>query len=594
MSKIKYKILFTLLITSSIIIILTGGYSVFNVIKLNNTEIVNTKKILFDDYDKMIKNEVETASHILNTYYDFYKEGKLTEIEAQEQAKNIIKKLRYSEDGYFWIDDINGILIAHPMVPDQEGTNRITIEDPNGIQLIQELINAAIDNKNSGYTSYMWEKPEDVNTGKLSPKKAYSQLFEPWNWVISTGNYVDNIDLIVDGKQLELDHSLKKNIISIGLFMIISLVVIFVVGVVLSKKISDPIIKLVKTFEKDENGQIRIQEINESSNDEIGLLSNTLNELSLQVKSFINGVVQESKNVVESSDDVKSDMLLLTEQIQEISVTTEEISAGIEETAASTEEMTTTTLNIVAAVESIAHKAQQATTSVSELSQRAGTLKSNLITSTQDGNQMLSQTKEKLDDAIEASKSVTQITELADAILQITNQTNLLALNASIEAAHAGEAGKGFAVVADEIRKLAEDSAITAVSIQDVIKTVVHSVENLSYSSSLLLKFIGTNVKNDYDLMLTSSDEYHNDAKHLEVNVCDFESTANELQNSIETMMKAIDEISSASNGGAKGANNIVDRIILVTEKSEGLLLQANKSNKYAENLLKLVSKFKL
>ena len=396
--------------------------------------------------------------------------------------------------------------------------------------------------------------------------------------MISTGNYVDNIDLIVDGKQLELDHSLKKNIISIGLFMIISLVVIFVVGVVLSKKISDPIIKLVKTFEKDENGQIRIQEINESSNDEIGLLSNTLNELSLQVKSFINGVVQESK----------------TEQIQEISVTTEEISAGIEETAASTEEMTTTTLNIVAAVESIAHKAQQATTSVSELSQRAGTLKSNLITSTQDGNQMLSQTKEKLDDAIEASKSVTQITELADAILQITNQTNLLALNASIEAAHAGEAGKGFAVVADEIRKLAEDSAITAVSIQDVIKTVVHSVENLSYSSSLLLKFIGTNVKNDYDLMLTSSDEYHNDAKHLEVNVCDFESTANELQNSIETMMKAIDEISSASNGGAKGANNIVDRIILVTEKSEGLLLQANKSNKYAENLLKLVSKFKL
>ena len=152
MSKIKYKILFTLLITSSIIIILTGGYSVFNVIKLNNTEIVNTKKILFDDYDKMIKNEVETASHILNTYYDFYKEGKLTEIEAQEQAKNIIKKLRYSEDGYFWIDDINGILIAHPMVPDQEGTNRITIEDPNGIQLIQELINAAIDKLYVGKT----------------------------------------------------------------------------------------------------------------------------------------------------------------------------------------------------------------------------------------------------------------------------------------------------------------------------------------------------------------------------------------------------------------------------------------------------------
>ncbi|PKM50344.1 MAG: methyl-accepting chemotaxis protein [Firmicutes bacterium HGW-Firmicutes-7] len=594
MGKIKYKILFAFLITSSIFIMLTGVYSIVNLMQLNEMETETIRTILFDDYDKMVKNQVETAIGVLNTYYDDFSEGQITEDQAKEAAKKAIKKLRYNKEGYFWIDDINGNLIAHPIQPDQEGINRIDITDPNGIELIKEVIDAAKDNKNAGYTDYMWEKPQDAGTGKLSPKRANSQLFKPWNWVISTGNYVDDINSIVDSKRLVLSENLNKNIIAIILFILVSLVAIDIVGIILSKKISDPIVQLVKGFEKDEHGQIRLHQIQLNSKDEIGLLSNTLNEMSSQVKNFIDGVIQVSENVSYSATTVETHMSDLNKQIKEIAVGTEGISAGMEETAAASEEMSATTTEIVGSIESIASKAHEAAQSVSEISERAGTLKSNISAALHKGNLIYTQSKTNLDKAIEESKSVLQINALADVILQITNQTNLLALNAAIEAARAGEAGKGFAVVADEIRKLAEDSKSTASSIQNIIQTVTSSVGNLSDNSIQLLNFFETNVKTDYDLMLNASDEYNNDAKNLDIIVTGFSNTAEKLQVSIQSMMKAIDEIALASNDGAESTSDIAQRVLLITEKSNELKIQANESNNYSEKLLHLVSKFKM
>ncbi|MFZ7101778.1 MAG: methyl-accepting chemotaxis protein [Peptococcaceae bacterium] len=594
MKKIRNKILAAFLLTSSLFILLTGSYSIHNLIQFNKTETAVTQKILFDDYDKMIKNEVETAGSILNTYYETYIEGLLTEREAQEAAKKAIKNMRYGEEGYFWIDDINGILIAHPMLPEQEGTDRSDIKDSAGTELIKEVIQAARDHKNSGFTDFMWEKPQDVGSGKLSPKRAYSQLFEPWNWIVSTGNYVDNINLIIETKRLELSNNLTKNIIAMSIFLLFSLLAISVVGIILSRKIANPIIKLVKAFQKDDDGQISIREIKLNANDEIGLLAATLNEMTLQFKGFINGVVKESNNAADSANIVEGDMSLLSRQINEISATTEEISAGMEETAASAEEMNAVATEIAESVGSIAVKAKTAAVSVQELNERAGSLKGNLSSAAQHRASIMEQVKENLDKAVEESKSVTQINELADAILQITGQTNLLALNAAIEAARAGEAGQGFAVVADEIRKLAEDSKNTAGKIQSIIKRVINSVDNLSANSTQLMEFMETNVKEDYNLMLKASDEYAGDAGHLEALVRDFHVTAERLHVSIGNMLRAIEEISSATNEGAEGANNIVHSIVEANEKSQSLLLHANESKEYSKNLINLIGKFKL
>ncbi len=592
--KIKYRILGTFLITSTLFIVFLSTYVIFNLIQLNKSETAAVEKMLFSDYDNMIKNEVEAAITILESYHDAYEEGLMPEKEAQETAKRIIKKLKYGNDGYFWIDDTSGVLVAHPVKPEDEGKNRLDITDPNGVKLIREIIEAAADNQRSGYTDYMWEKPEDAGTDRLTQKRAYSKLFKPWNWIVSTGNYVDDIQNIVSEKGVELNRNLTENILGILIFLGLSIIAMIFVGLALSRKLSEPIVKIVRAFEKDEDGQISIQEIRLKSRDEIGILANTLNEMSMQIKGFINGVMSESANIDASADNVRDQMTMMNKLIEEVSETTEELSAGMEETAASTQEMYATAVEIGTAVDLIAGKAQESERHVIEISKRAKDLKENISNAIIDGTQIIGKSRKNLEKALLEAESVKRINELADVILQITSQTNLLALNASIEAVRAGEAGKGFAVVADEIRVLAEDSKNTANKITGIIRQVTGSVSNLSDNSSELLDFIDTTVKRDFDMILNASGEYERDSENLSLLVADFSRTSEELNVSISNMIKAINEITSANSEEAEGTSNIAQRSVQVKERANELLVQANKSKKYSENLMNYVSKFKL
>jgi methyl-accepting chemotaxis protein len=594
MKKIRNKILLLLLTTSSLFILLIGIYSLLSISKTNEKQTLTIKETLTSDYDDKIKSEVETAITIVNFYYESFKEGKMTEAEAQDTAKAAVKALLYNEDGYFWIDDTDGNLIAHPVQPENEGDNRIDLQDPNGVYLIREIISAAQENKNEGFTDYMWVKPEDVDTEKLSPKRAYSMIFEQWNWVVSTGNYIDDIDKTVAVKEAELKENFQKNEISIIGFLLLSLVGNTIFGIVLSRIISKPIISLVKGFEKDESGRITIQEINIKSKDEIGLLAKTLNEMSIQVKEFIYGVVKESEHVADSANVVKKDMTILNDEVEEISSTTEEIAAGMEETTAISEDLSSKAVDISDSAISIAKKADEASKAVGEISERAETLKANFNIAVDNGSKFLVDANDRLKQALEDSKAVTQISVLAEAIIEITEQTNLLALNASIEAARAGESGRGFAIIAEEIRQLADNSQDTVNQIQSMIQSVTSSVNSLYDNSSDLVNYMTQNVKSDYDLMLKASDEYNKDAKSLAGIISDFQSKAGSLSLTIQDMTKAMNEIASATAEGADGASDIANSIDLVTQKSSELLLQANESEQYSKSLLDLVSRFNI
>ena len=143
------------------------------------------------DYRTEIKSQVQSAISVVQGYYDQAAAGNLTEEEAKTRAMEAIRSMRYRDDesGYIWIDAVDGTLVMHPILSDQEGTNRIDMTDPNGVKITQGIIDAA--ESGEGFHEFSFTKSDGVT---VAPKIAYGQKFAAWGWVVATGNYVDDMN----------------------------------------------------------------------------------------------------------------------------------------------------------------------------------------------------------------------------------------------------------------------------------------------------------------------------------------------------------------------------------------------------------------
>jgi len=356
-----------------------------------------------------------------------------------------------------------------------------------------------------------------------------------------------------------------------------------------------PIAYAVKVLDRVAKGDVSfLLEGKYKTSDEIGSVIISTDKMVQNLRETINGVINESNNVRNSINDSNKQMSYFMQQIEEISATTEELSAGMEETAASAEEMSAASTEIGKAAESVAAKATEGSVKAGEITIRANDLKNNAVNSQKQTTDIFRQTQSELVDAIEHSKEVDKINVLSSAILGITSQTNLLALNAAIEAARAGEAGRGFAVVAEEIRKLAAESSNTVTQIQNVTKSVIAAVENLSSNSRKMLDFIDQQVIKNYHAMVETGEQYNQDANFVGDLVGNFSATSEELLALTENMLQAIEEVAKATNEGASSTTNIAEKTTVIVQKSYDIVKLSNSVAESAEKLTELVSIFKV
>lgn len=336
------------------------------------------------------------------------------------------------------------------------------------------------------------------------------------------------------------------------------------------------------------------QKLEIHSGDELELIANNVNKLLEHIRGIMLNIAGNSVQLNNSSKTVVQNLSSAEINITDVSATMEEMSAAMEETSASLNQINESIGKVYEAIGNISENANTGRESSGEIMGKAADIYAKAVEEQKEAKILAQDMADAVNEKIEKSKAVEEISLLTANIINITEQTNLLALNASIEAARAGEAGKGFAVVADEIGKLATNSAETAAQIQRVSTEVVGAVNELAQKAEAMLTFLDKTAMNGYEKLLETSGSYQDDVGNMSQMMQAFADESGEVKQSIDEIKEAISAVSIAVEESAKGVTNVTEMSVDLTSSVGDIGNEANSNMNIANQLNAEVNKFKL
>lgn len=458
-----------------------GGFFIFSQIENNDRQLEHYRENLEGDIESSLRGETEVAFSIMEEMYKKEQSGELTREQAQKQAADIVRDLRYDEGrGYFWIDTKEGVNVVL-LGRSSEGKSRIDLVDPTGKYFIKEMLANGI-KEGGGFTDLMFAKPNETTP---LPKRNYTVCFQPWGWVIGTGVWIDQIDGQVAEEKELLDDELESSILFGVVAILVMMVVSTGVAVFIGNRVAAPIQLLTKHIKLVGEGDFRAHQEDAAEvadlaerPDELGIMTQAMEEMQKNLLGLMQQIVETAEYLAAASEELTSTAEQAATVSKSIADSVMNVAASCGEQFTEVETASGNISNLTAHMEEFSATIRESSHKIHETNGVAEQGRANVgvaVTNMETIDTTVTNIAQVIEKLGEQSQ---QIGVIVDTISSIAEQTNLLALNAAIEAARAGEHGRGFAVVADEVRKLAEQSQASAGEIAAVVVGIQKDTEN--------------------------------------------------------------------------------------------------------------------
>ncbi|WP_290654529.1 methyl-accepting chemotaxis protein [Idiomarina sp.] len=409
--------------------------------------------LLVDEEKRKLDAVLDSAYTTVDYYYQQAQDGVLNEEQALEQAFARLDEIRYEGSEYLFTLNRDGVMVQHPFTKSLVGKNVLSYEDPEGTRLFQQMVTKAR-SSNRATVEYIWQKGSDSNN--LVPKISRIRVFEPWNIIMGTGQYTDNIQAMLWQEFFKLA----------GLALVLS-VPLLLLFVLIIRSITRPLKRINAAMVDIAQGEGDLtRRLSAEGSDELSRLATSFNEFVSKIQQLVKSVQNSAREEEIAAERLSSLSNQSSAQSDELRAQTESVATAINELSSSAGE-----------VADHARKAAESANTADEESGRSAVIVREAVNNIDALTQELRKAGDKARLLQDGSDKIGNILGV---IVAIAEQTNLLALNAAIEAARAGEAGRGFAVVADEVRTLATRTQQSTDEISSIVDSIQGAIKDVT------------------------------------------------------------------------------------------------------------------
>ena len=369
-----------------------------------------------------------------------------------KNALHAVTIAKYGENGYFWIQDKNGKIIAHPK---KEIVG--TVVDSS------KLVANNIKGQTETSVKIIFENPV---TKEYENKIAYARnIFPDWGWTIVTGAYESDIIAVQESLTSVTEDIFGEQVYSMVTTSAILIILSFVVVIWIISAIVKSLLTLKERIDTLSTGEADLtSRIAIVYDDELGDISRSVNNFIIYLQSMMLDISQASVHITKSTEQLNDQSIKVNSALLTHASETDQVVSAITEMSSTSETVAQNAADTSINTQKANDEAILSKAIVTEASNSVIALVDEVDSASTSINTMNDNTQEII-------KALSVIGEIAD-------QTNLLALNAAIEAARAGEQGRGFAVVADEVRSLAARTQTSTAEINKILSTLSNDAEN--------------------------------------------------------------------------------------------------------------------